>query len=43
MKKWADINLIKFSREKCQVLIMGKNNPRHQNMLRINWKTALKK
>ncbi|XP_071657675.1 transcription factor RFX3-like [Patagioenas fasciata] len=33
MKKWADRNLMKFKKEKHQVLYLGKNNPMHQYRL----------
>jgi len=32
-EKWADRNLMKFSKEKCKVLQLGRNNSRHQYML----------
>ena len=34
LDKWADRNLIKFNQEKCKVLHLGKNKPRHQYVLR---------
>lgn len=33
-EKGADKNLMKFNKEKCSVLNMERNNPRHQYMLR---------
>ncbi|GAB0180546.1 mitochondrial enolase superfamily member 1 [Grus japonensis] len=33
LEKWADRNLMKFNKEKCKVLYMGRNNSRHQDML----------
>ena len=30
---WADGNLVKFNKEKCKVLRLGRNNPLHQYML----------
>jgi len=33
LEKWADRNLVKFSKEKCKVLSLGRNKPRHQYML----------
>lgn len=36
-EKWAVRNLIKFNQGKCQVLPLGMNNPRHQNMPGAVW------
>ncbi|KAJ7408684.1 hypothetical protein WISP_119109 [Willisornis vidua] len=33
LEKWADRNLMKFSKGKCKVLDLGRNNPIHQHML----------
>jgi len=33
LDKWADRNLMKFSKEKCQVLCLRKNNHMHQHMM----------
>ncbi|KAK4827311.1 hypothetical protein QYF61_016561 [Mycteria americana] len=33
LEEWADRNLMKFNEEKCKVLPLGRNNPRHQVML----------
>jgi len=38
----AERNLIKFNKEKCKILHLGRNNPRHQHMLWAErWKAAL--
>jgi len=35
LEKWADpLNFIKFRKEKYKVLHLGRNNPRHEFMLR---------
>lgn len=36
LKKWADENLMKFSKVKCSVLHLGRNNPACQYMLGAN-------
>ncbi|PKU47119.1 glycerol kinase isoform x1 [Limosa lapponica baueri] len=36
LEKWADRNLLKFKKGKCQVLHLGRNNPMHQDMLGAN-------
>ena len=33
LEKWADRNFVKFNKEKCKVLHLGRNNPMHQYML----------
>lgn len=33
LQKWAHSHIMKFNREKCEVLHMGKNKPRHQYAL----------
>ena len=38
---WADKNLMKFNKEKCKVLPLGRNTPRHQYMLVLtSWKAV---
>jgi len=34
LEKWANRNLMKFNNERCEVLHLGRNNARHQYMLR---------
>lgn len=34
LKKWSDRSLMKFSKGKCEVLCMRKNNPTHQYCIR---------
>ena len=33
LEKWAGRSLVRFSKGKCQVLHLGRNNPMHQYML----------
>lgn len=33
LEKWADRKLIKFNEETCKVLLLGRNDPRHQHRL----------
>ncbi|GAB0180959.1 mitochondrial enolase superfamily member 1 [Grus japonensis] len=33
MEKWANTNLVKFSKGKCKALLLERNNPRHQHRL----------
>ena len=35
--KWANRNLMKFSKEKCKVLPLGRNNTMHQDILQAYW------
>lgn len=30
-------DLMKFNRRKCQILLLGRNNPRHQDRLEASW------
>lgn len=44
LERWADKNLMEFSREKCNILQLIRNNPRYQYMLGISrWKAVLQK
>ena len=36
LENWAERNFVKFHKGKCQVLRLGRNNPRHQHVLRSN-------
>jgi len=41
---WANRSLMKFNKEKCQVLYLGQNNPRPQGEMGLtSWKAALQK
>jgi len=43
-ERWADKNLMKFSKENCGVLHLARNSPKHQYMLGPpSWKAALQK
>lgn len=33
LEKWAERNLVKSKKRKCQVLPLGRNNPTHQDRL----------
>ncbi|GAB0188283.1 mitochondrial enolase superfamily member 1 [Grus japonensis] len=35
LEKWADDNLVKVNKEKCKLLHLERNNPRHQCILRV--------
>lgn len=37
MDKWAERNHMKLSKGKCQVLHLGRNNPRYQYVLGSDW------
>ncbi|PKU33022.1 rna-directed dna polymerase from mobile element jockey-like [Limosa lapponica baueri] len=37
LENWAESNFMKFIKGKCQVLPLGKNNPRHRYTLGANW------
>ncbi|KAK4828714.1 hypothetical protein QYF61_000552 [Mycteria americana] len=42
LDEWASRNLMKFNTGKCQVLPLGRYNPRHQDRLgAAGWKAAL--
>ena len=43
LEKWADRNLMKYSKGKNKVLHLCRNNPMHQYRLQTGWKTALLK
>ncbi|KAK4825798.1 hypothetical protein QYF61_002382 [Mycteria americana] len=44
LEKWIDKNLMKFTRGKCKVLPLRRNNPRHQYRLELTgWEAALLK
>jgi len=36
LKSWAEGNILKFNNRKCQVLLLGRNNPVQQYMLGTN-------
>lgn len=41
-EKWADMNLMKFSKGKCKVLLLGRNNSMHWARLGPTfWKAGL--
>lgn len=41
LERWADRNLMKFSKGKCKVLPLGRTKPRHQYLLGpVGWKAA---
>lgn len=37
LKTWAEKNSMQFNKEKCRVLHLRSNNPRHQNILGATW------
>ncbi|GAB0186845.1 mitochondrial enolase superfamily member 1 [Grus japonensis] len=37
LEKWANWNVMKFSKGKCQALPLGRNNPLHQYRLGADW------
>lgn len=42
LKKWADMNLMKFNNGKCRVLTLGRNNPMHKYILEGNFLGCVK-
>ena len=37
LERWAENNRMKFSRDKCQVLLLGKRNQRHSYKMGDTW------
>ena len=37
LENWTEGNLVKFDREICEALPLGRNNPGHQHMLWVTW------